>query len=88
MSNNIIQTEVLKKEDAGVEEDGTHAISVNRECILPNQTLSFTLTLDTAMTKEIGITSIDQVLEILQQDFDATHELLISKFTKVKSFCI
>ena len=83
MSNNIIQTEVLKKEDAGVDEDGTHAISVNRECILPNQTLSFMLTLDTAMTKEIGITSIDQVLEILQQDFDATHELLISKFTKV-----
>lgn len=83
MSNHIIQTEVLKKEDAGVDEDGTHSISVNRECILPNQTLSFTLTLDTAMTKEIGITSIDQVLEILQQDFDATHELLISKFTKV-----
>ena len=83
MSNHIIQTEVLKKEDAGVDEDGTHAISVNRECILPNQTLSFMLTLDTAMTKEIGITSIDQVLEILQQDFDATHELLISKFTKV-----
>ncbi len=83
MSNNIIQTEVLKKEDAGVDEDGTHAISVNRECILPNQTLSFTLTLDTAITKEIGITNIDQVLEILQQDFDATHELLISKFTKV-----
>ena len=83
MSNNIIQTEVLKKEDAGVDEDGTHAISVNRECILPNQTLSFMLTLDTAMTKELGITSIDQVLEILQQDFDATHELLISKFTKV-----
>ena len=51
MSNNIIQTEVLKKEDAGVDEDGTHAISVNRECILPNQTLSFTLTLDTAMNK-------------------------------------
>ena len=85
MSNHIIQTEVLKKEDAGVDEDGTHSISVNRECILPNQTLSFTLTLDTAMTKEIGITSIDQVLEILQQDFDATHELLISKFTKVNS---
>ena len=83
MSNHIIQTEVLKKEDAGVDEDGTHSISVNRECILPNQTLSFMLTLDTAMTKEIGITSIDQVLEILQQDFDATHELLISKFTKV-----
>lgn len=83
MSNHIIQTEVLKKEDAGVDEDGTHSISVNRECILPNQTLSFTLTLDTVMTKEIGITSIDQVLEILQQDFDATHELLISKFTKV-----
>lgn len=83
MSNNIIQTEVLKKEDAGVDEDGTHAISVNRECILPNQTLSFTLTLDTAITKEIGITNIDQVLEILQQDFDATHELIISKFTKV-----
>lgn len=83
MSNHIIQTEVLKKEDAGVDEDGTHSISVNRECILPNQTLSFTLTLDTAITKEIGITNIDQVLEILQQDFDATHELLISKFTKV-----
>ena len=83
MSNHIIQTEVLKKEDAGVDEDGTHAISVNRECILPNQTLSFMLTLDTAITKEIGITNIDQVLEILQQDFDATHELLISKFTKV-----
>ena len=83
MSNNIIQTEVLKKEDAGVDEDGTHAISVNRECILPNQTLSFTLTLDTAITKEIGITNIDQVLEILQQDFDVTHELIISKFTKV-----
>ena len=83
MSNHIIQTEVLKKEDAGVDEDGTHAISVNRECILPNQTLSFTLTLDTAITKEIGITNIDQVLEILQQDFDATHELIISKFTKV-----
>ena len=83
MSNNIIQTEVLKKEDAGVDEDGTHDVPVNRECILPNQTLSFTLTLDTAMTKEIGITSIDQVLEILQQDFDTAHELLISKFTKV-----
>jgi len=71
------------RKDAGVDEDGTHSISVNRECILPNQTLSFMLTLDTAMTKEIGITSIDQVLEILQQDFDATHELLMAKFTKV-----
>ena len=44
---------------------------------------SFTLTLDTAITKEIGITSVNQVLEILQEDFDATHELLSSKFKKV-----
>jgi hypothetical protein len=35
------------------------------------------------MTKEIGITSIDQVLDILQEDFDATHKLLASKFKKV-----
>ena len=78
-----IQTEVLKKEDSCIDEDGTHAISVHRECILPNQKFSFTVTLDTAMTKEIGITSIDQVLDILQEDFDATHELLASKFKKV-----
>ena len=78
-----IKTEVLKKEDACVDEDGTHEISVHRECILPNQKFSFTLTLDTAITKEIGITSVDQVLEILQEDFDATHELLSSKFKKV-----
>ena len=79
----VIKTEVLKKEDSCVEEDGTHDISVHRECILPNQQFSFTLTLDTAMTKEIGITSIDQVLDILQEDFDATHKLLASKFKKV-----
>ena len=78
-----IQTEVLKKEDSCVDEDGTHEISVHRECILPNQKFSFTVTLDTAMTKEIGITSVNQVLEILQEDFDATHELLSSKFKKV-----
>ena len=78
-----IQTEVLKKEDSCVDEDGTHEISVHRECILPNQKFFFTLTLDTAITKEIGITSINQVLEILQEDFDATHELLSSKFKKV-----
>lgn len=78
-----IQTEVLKKEDSCVDEDGTHEISVHRECILPNQQFSFTLTLDTAITKEIGITSIDQVLDILQEDFDATHKLLASKFKKV-----
>ena len=78
-----IKTEVLKKEDTCVEEDGTHEISVHRECILPNQKFSFTVTLDTAMTKEIGITSVDQVLDILQEDFDATHELLASKFKKV-----
>ena len=78
-----IKTEVLKKEDTCVDEDGTHEISVHRECILPNQKFSFTLTLDTAITKEIGITSVDQVLEILQEDFDATHELLSSKFKKV-----
>ncbi len=78
-----IQTEVLKKEDSCIEEDGTHAISVHRECILPNQKFSFTLTLDTAMTKAIGITSIDQVLDILQEDFDAIHKLLASKFKKV-----
>ena len=78
-----IKTEVLKKEDTCVEEDGTHEISVHRECILPNQKFSFTVTLDTAMTKEIGITSIDQVLDILQEDFDATHKLLASKFKKV-----
>lgn len=78
-----IQTEVLKKEDSCINEDGTHAISVHRECILPNQKFSFTVTLDTAMTKEIGITSIDQVLDILQEDFDATHKLLASKFKKV-----
>ena len=83
MPMSVIQTEVLKKEDSCVEEDGTHDISVHRECILPNQQFSFTLTLDTAMTKEIGITSIDQVLDILQEDFDATHELLASKFKKV-----
>ncbi|MDU5586136.1 MAG: type III-A CRISPR-associated RAMP protein Csm5 [Veillonella parvula] len=79
----VIKTEVLKKEDSCVEEDGTHDISVHRECILPNQQFSFTLTLDTAMTKEIGITSINQVLDILQEDFDATHKLLASKFKKV-----
>ena len=78
-----IQTEVLKKEDSCVDEDGTHEISVHRECILPNQKFFFTLTLDTAITKEIGITSVNQVLEILQEDFDATHELLSSKFKKV-----
>ena len=78
-----IKTEVLKKEDTCVNEDGTHEISVHRECILPNQKFSFTLTLDTAITKEIGITSVNQVLEILQEDFDATHELLSSKFKKV-----
>lgn len=78
-----VQTEVLKKEDSCVDEDGTHEISVHRECILPNQKFTFTLTLDTAITKEIGITSIDQVLDILQEDFDATHKLLASKFKKV-----
>lgn len=83
MPMGAIQTEVLKKEDSCIDEDGTHAISVHRECILPNQKFSFTLTLDTAMTKEIGITSIDQVLDILQEDFDATHKLLASKFKKV-----
>lgn len=83
MSMGAIQTEVLKKEDSCIDEDGTHAISVHRECILPNQKFSFTVTLDTAMTKEIGITSIDQVLDILQEDFDATHKLLASKFKKV-----
>ena len=83
MPMDVIKTEVLKKEDSCVEEDGTHDISVHRECILPNQQFSFTLTLDTAMTKEIGITSIDQVLDILQEDFDATHKLLASKFKKV-----
>lgn len=83
MPMGTIQTEVLKKEDSCVNEDGIHEISVHRECILPNQKFSFTVTLDTAITKEIGITSIDQVLDILQEDFDATHELLASKFKKV-----
>ena len=83
MPMGTIQTEVLKKEDTCVDEDGTHEISVHRECILPNQQFSFTLTLDTAITKEIGITSINQVLDILQEDFDATHKLLASKFKKV-----
>lgn len=83
MPMGVIKTEVLKKEDSCIDEDGTHAISVHRECILPNQKFSFTVTLDTAMTKEIGITSIDQVLTILQEDFDATHKLLSSKFKKV-----
>ena len=78
-----IKTEVLKKEDTCIDEDGTHEISVHRECILPNQKFSFTVTLDTAMTKEIGITSVDQVLAILQEDFDATHKLFASKFKKV-----
>ena len=83
MPMGAIQTEILKKEDSCLDEDGTHAISVHRECILPNQKFSFTLTLDTAITKEIGITSVNQVLEILQEDFDATHKLLASKFKKV-----
>lgn len=83
MPMDVIKTEVLKKEDSCIDEDGIHDISVHRECILPNQQFSFTLTLDTAMTKEIGITSIDQVLDILQEDFDATHKLLASKFKKV-----
>ena len=83
MPMSAIQTEVLKKEDSCVDEDGTHEISVHRECILPNQKFTFTLTLDTAITKEIGITSIDQVLDILQEDFDAMHKLLASKFKKV-----
>lgn len=83
MPMSAIQTEVLKKEDSCVDEDGTHEISVHRECILPNQKFFFTLTLDTAITKGIGITSVDQVLEILQEDFDATHELFSSKFKKV-----
>ena len=83
MPMSAIQTEVLKKEDSCVDEDGTHEISVHRECILPNQKFTFTLILDTAITKEIGITSINPVLEILQEDFDATHMLLASKFKKV-----
>lgn len=83
MPMGAIQTEVLKKEDSCLDEDGTHTISVHRECILPNQKFSFTITLDTAMTKEIGITSVNQVLSILQEDFDATHDLLASKFKKV-----
>lgn len=83
MPMDVIKTKVLKKEDSCIDEDGIHDISVHRECILPNQQFSFTLTLDTAMTKEIGITSIDQVLDILQEDFDATHKLLASKFKKV-----
>ena len=83
MPMGAIQTEILKKEDSCLDEDGTHTISVHRECVLPNQKFSFTVTLDTAMTKEIGITSVNQVLAILQEDFDATHKLLASKFKKV-----
>lgn len=83
MPMSAIQTEVLKKEDSCVDEDGTHEISVHRECILPNQKFFFTLTLDTAITKGIGITSVNQVLDILQEDFDATHKLLAFKFKKV-----
>lgn len=85
MPSDKIQTEVLKKEDACVEEQGTHTISVFRECILPNQVFNFTITLDTAITKEIGITDVDQILHILQEDFKATRTLLTSKFKKVSS---
>lgn len=75
-----VTTEVLRKVDHGVEVDSRNSISVRREFILPGNVFEFSCTLDTSMTSNIGIYTVNDLLEIVEASYQRDHEILKREF--------
>ena len=75
-----VTTEVLRKVDHGVEVDSRNSISVWREFILPGNVFEFSCTLDTSMTSNIGIYTVNDLLEIVEASYQRDHEILKREF--------
>lgn len=75
-----VTTEVLRKVDHGVEIGSRNSISVWREFILPGNVFEFSCTIDTSMTSNIGIYTINDLLEIVAASYQRDHELLKREF--------
>lgn len=84
LSSENIQVAILQKVDAGFEfgKASTHPLPIFKECMLPGAKLYFAVKLDKAMMATIGINSIDGLLAVTQNYFDAVMNLLQDAFGK------
>ena len=85
LSSENIQVAILQKVDAGFDKlvkASTHPLPIFKECMLPGAKLYFTVKLDKAMMATIGINSIDALLLVTQNYFDAVRNLLQAAFGK------
>ena len=57
-----------------------HGLPIFRECILSNAKFDFQLKLDKTITEKIGINSVDDLLDILQNYFDFVNNILKNAF--------
>lgn len=81
LCNENMQVAILQKVDAGFFREPNY-LSTFKECMLPGAKLYFTVKLDKAMLATIGINSIDALLNVTQNYFDAVTSLLRAAFGK------
>lgn len=80
-----LKTAVLQKVDGGFDKydkASQHPIPLFRECMLPGTELYFDVKLEKVFTATIGINSIDELLDITLQFFEAVVKLLKNAFGK------
>lgn len=73
-------TVILKKKD--IKDDTVKEVPSFFECILPGTSFQFSLTLEKSMLAKIGITSVDDLLNIMQQFYEFLNDTLRSGFSK------
>lgn len=84
-SKEPVTTAILQKVDATFDKYGNskeNKISVFRECITPQNRFYFELKVEKAITRQIGIESVDDVLEKLERYFRFVRVLLGNAFGK------
>lgn len=82
-SDSAVSTSVLQKIDLTFDrnlQSKKNKISVFRECIAPETVFNFTINIDKTMLTEIGINSLDDILDAVNNYFKFVNDMLYSAF--------
>lgn len=83
MSSSNVRTEILQKIDITQKREGAtklNPLSVFRECLLPDSTFEFAMSLDTRYTSNVGIHSIEDMVGCLQDFSNYLNSLMRGAF--------
>ena len=82
-SDSAVATSILQKIDIAFSREGylnENKISVFRECIVPETVFKFTVKIDKTMLGEIGLKSIEDVLNAVEEYFKFVNTMLCKAF--------